>query len=126
MNEISQPRLHGDAHKTLSIAATFPALKVLLGVEMKDGVLHVQGEPPWIVPHPFKQGLQTLDADQLGAMLDSVSSGEAHCLRFILTVWNSAYAEKRGLTFDMFQAAQTIDASHREALVDWLRNPWWP
>jgi hypothetical protein len=72
--------------------------------------------------------------------LDAHSHGEALAARFVLSVWNpnadwDEEARKAGLLtdpeqrvrrFDLFEAMGTWDDEHREAMLTWLRDPFWP
>jgi hypothetical protein len=68
------------------------------------------------------------------------SHGEVLAAKFVLSVWNSStdwgeMAREEGIItspeqhfsrFDVFEAMATWDAEHVEAMLTWLRLPFWP
>lgn len=53
------------------------------------------------------------------------SHGARCAAQFILSVWNCRVRWRIG-RFDLQEAMQCWDLSHREAFLAWAREPWWP
>lgn len=82
-------------------AETFPCLR------NKPGVL------PWN-PQKLQRWASTV-----------ASSGERHCARFVLNVWNPYHKWRLG-KFLLVEAMNVLDSGNREAMVRWIQNPWFP
>ncbi|MBP1000330.1 hypothetical protein J8629_25060 [Serratia fonticola] len=57
----------------------------------------------------------------LRSALNIMSSGERQLALFFLSLWTG---NDEG--FDMLAAARVVDSQHRQLLIDWLRDPFWP
>ncbi|MCF6256185.1 MAG: hypothetical protein L3K25_07770 [Gammaproteobacteria bacterium] len=55
--------------------------------------------------------------DEMGVM----SHGERILAQFFLSVWT--HENQR---FDILEAAGTLDQNGRQAIIDWLTDPFWP
>ncbi len=52
-------------------------------------------------------------------------SGALHAARFMLSVWDSSHAWASG-PFSFVDAWAAWDDKHRDALLRWAADPWWP
>lgn len=84
-----------------AFARTFPSMRNASGVD------------PWRA--------EVLDAWAKGP----ASHGERVTARFLLSVWGPVVAWKLD-PFDVMEALQIWDPSHRGALLRWAADPWWP
>jgi hypothetical protein len=66
------------------------------------------------------------DVDKFMQSYGVASSGERYAMLFVANVWNPGYAREQGWTFDMIEAAGTLDSTHRRAIMTWLANPRFP
>lgn len=83
-----------------ALARTFPSMRNAPGID------------PW---HP--ESLQ-----QWGA--GPASQGERITARFLLSVWDRRLAWEQD-PFDVMEALQVWDSTHRLAFFHWLAEPWW-
>ena len=51
------------------------------------------------------------------------SSGEKHSVRFVLGVWDPSHKWQSG-NFNIFDAIEVWDETHREPFLKWAREPW--
>ena len=68
----------------------------------------------------------SFDADLFHEMIRGWSSSERHAAYFVLTVWNPGYARDRGWTFDVVDAASSLDPVNRAPLIAWIAQPYYP
>lgn len=68
---------------------------------------------------------ETWDAEAFEKQAGKFSSGELSVAQFILGVWNPTTAWKCG-KFDLIEAAARLDEEHRQVIINWFGNPWWP
>jgi hypothetical protein len=54
------------------------------------------------------------------------SHGEQLVGAFLLTLWNSSQAKKKGRLFDPFEALAVWDMGNRAAYTAWCQNPIYP
>ncbi len=88
-------------HRIRRLARSFPTLRDAYG-----------GVKPW-------------DAAQLDRFaFEPVADGARHAARFVLAVWNNDTQWQCG-RFDVIEAMAVWDADHREAFLEWAKNPWW-
>lgn len=90
-------------------------------------IQQLQNRFPASVPLPLAgRGLNLRRAVEL---LGSLSTGEAHILRFLCCVWHGRAfddEEFRPLNFDFADAAGTLDAANRKPIADWMAYPYHP
>lgn len=95
---ITVPAAHPYAERMSQLAESFPALRGKPGVR------------------PWEPGV-------LNRWIGMASSGEQHCARFVLYVWDQYY-HWRGGRFDLIEACNVLDDMNRAAIIAWLRAPW--
>ena len=66
------------------------------------------------------------DPDEFYQLFDCASTGEVLCALFILNVWSPGYADLKEWRFDLFRFMSCADGGNREALLNWMENPYWP
>lgn len=91
-----------------------PATKIRLLAQTFPCLWDVHGIAPW----------NANALDDWGAS-GAPSHGELVSIRFILAVWDSRFAWRSG-RFDVMEALEVWDESHRTAFLAWAREPWWP
>jgi hypothetical protein len=74
-----------------------------------------------------KPGVRPWDPDLLDDWADGngATATELYATRFILHVWDGKRAWKCG-QFDLVDALDFWDETHRTAFVSWVLDPWWP
>ena len=79
---------------------------------------------PCLIGRP---GVRPWDPDALDAWADEngMTATELYAARFILHVWDGKHAWKCG-PFDLVDALDFWDETHRTAFVSWVLDPWWP
>lgn len=114
--------------KLFFVASQIPCLARFMGIEPKEeGGLHLFTMPrPWLVPHELRSNELTFDPDKFAEKLGKCSSGEHHCILFILNVWNPGYAKHQGWQFDLFKAFDSLDYENLEGMAQFLKRPIWP
>jgi DNA primase len=73
----------------------------------------------------FRLTPETWDAEHFDAQALKFSSGEVSIAQFVLGVWNPRAAWQCG-KFDFIEAAARLDDEHRQVIIDWFNEPWWP
>jgi DNA primase len=68
---------------------------------------------------------QTWDAEAFERQSGKFSSGELAVAQFVLGVWNPNTNWQCG-RFDLIEAASRLDPMHRQTIIDWFCDPWWP
>lgn len=68
---------------------------------------------------------ESWDAEAFEQQAGKFSSGELSVAQFILGIWNPRAAWKCG-KFDLIEAAARLDDEHRQPIIDWFSDPWWP
>lgn len=56
--------------------------------------------------------------------LSVLSTGERMLLCFLASVWN--WSEIEGLKFDVVVAMSVLDGKHKQVVIDWINDPYWP
>ena len=72
-----------------------------------------------------KPGVDPWDAGVLAENFAGASHGEKCTIKFLLNVWNPGGGWDCG-PFDLIEAYQAWDDTHRNAFCIWANNPWWP
>jgi len=67
---------------------------------------------------------ETFDAEKLEQASRAWSTGERHCVAFILAIWSGRKWEE--CPFDLIEVATGIDRTNLQPIIDWLHNPWTP
>lgn len=62
--------------------------------------------------------------DKIKEDLSLLSTGERMLLCFLASVWNWSVID--GLKFDVVVAMSILDGEHRQVVIDWINNPYWP
>lgn len=75
-------------------------------------------------PHDAGVGLR-LNIDLLEHYYENMSAGDQHFVRFACSVWNPDNDYSFG-PFDLVSALKSLEGSHRDAVIDWVSNPFWP
>lgn len=70
-------------------------------------------------------GLRPWDAELASASVPEMSPGDAHAVRFLLSVWNPNINWTAG-RFAITDAVPVWGESHRDAFLAWVANPWRP
>ncbi len=71
------------------------------------------------VPQPF-------DGRTFARRMAPWSSGEKHCARFVLNVWNPGEWAKGATRFDLFDAIGCLDHDNLRPIIHWMQHPKWP
>ncbi|OCJ29063.1 hypothetical protein [Serratia sp. 14-2641] len=61
------------------------------------------------------------DENALRSALAFMSRGERQVALFFLSLWTG---NDEG--FDLLEAARVVDSQHRQLVIHWLRDPFWP
>ena len=56
--------------------------------------------------------------------LSQLSTGERMLLCFLASVWNWSVIDE--LKFDVVVAMSILDGEHRQVIIDWINDPYWP
>lgn len=64
------------------------------------------------------------DAEKLERDSGPWSTGERHCVNFVLAVWSGH--NWKGREFNLIDAMGTLSDDHRQPLIDWINKPFWP
>lgn len=62
-----------------------------------------------------------VDLDRIHSAMGVMSSGERVLTCFFLSLWTGS-----NQSFDITDAAATLDKSERQLIADWLLQPFWP
>lgn len=65
---------------------------------------------------------RSVDLDAVNRDIGAMSSGEQLMLQFFVSVW----CGNNDMSFDLFDAAKSLDDTDRLVIVDWLTNPLFP
>lgn len=71
----------------------------------------------WFIPEKF-------DAEKLAKDSEPWSTGEKHCVNFVLAVWSGHDWE--GREFRLIDAMGSLGRGNVEPIIDWMANPRWP
>src|SRR4051812_18295052 len=128
MSQTQTPTLTEKPKTTLSeptkmlfhVAVMIPCLQYFMGIEQTEtGDVRFLSKPrPWLVSHPVHKEELSFDPDIFAQMLGKCSSGERHCMLFILNVWNPGYAKDKGWQFDLFKAFDSLDYENLEGMAE--------
>jgi hypothetical protein len=127
--EPAKQKLSTATSKLFSVAVTIPVLRPIMGIEPSQDdskIIFWKMSRPWLIPHPLDKNELTFDADLFAQKLGKCSSGENHCILFLLNVWNDGYARQKDWHFDLFKSLNTLSEDNRNGIAEFLQNPIWP
>ncbi len=64
-----------------------------------------------------------LNAEDFENALGVLSSGEVHMAKFFASVW---FHHNHKYGFDLVDAVARVDIQHRQLIIDWVENPFYP
>jgi DNA primase len=93
------------------------------GISPRHDICHLIDQFPCF--KPLKITPETWDAEAFERQAGKFSSGELSVAQFILGLWNPTTTWKCG-KFDLIETAAHLDDDHRQVIIDWFSDPWWP
>jgi DNA primase len=93
------------------------------GVSSREDVCKILNEFPCL--QHLKITPENWDSEAFERQAAKFSSGELSAAQFILGIWNPTTTWKCG-KFDLIEAAARLDHEHRQVIIDWFSEPWWP
>ena len=96
-----------------------------MGMSSMDRFFVLLGQVPRIA-RLWNQEKRELDIELYEASLGVLSTGEAHMARFFASVWLGGSGGTDLYSFNLVDAASSLEPEWRRLICDWLVDPFWP